>query len=371
MASYILKLVKSKKFILYIWIIFFIGLFCLLFSITTIDNRNNSLGLNNKALSFPLKTYKLETSKKTTDLIPVETYINPPNKLELYSSYGDNQAYHPKTIYFENGWNGYKYWMSFTPYPYANSKYENPHVKVSNDMINWYYIEGSPWPLDEPGDWANGKVYNSDSHLVYNDKTDTLECWWRRVNHFDKTMTIFRRTTKDGINWTDKEIIFKQKRSKVDWLSPAVIFEDNTYKIWYVFDNKIYYVESKNLKVFSKPRLLDIKFEDKTLAWHLDVIHTDRGYEMVIVSYRNWAKRKIMNLYYTSSKDNKKYSIAKVVLSPTRGTNSWDNSGLYRSSILYIDGYYYIYYSGQSTKSAKGIGLVYGEDIFNLKAYNY
>ena len=62
MASYILKLVKSKKFILYIWIIFFIGLFCLLFSITTIDNRNNSLGLNNKALSFPLKTYKLETS---------------------------------------------------------------------------------------------------------------------------------------------------------------------------------------------------------------------------------------------------------------------------------------------------------------------
>ena len=371
MASYIMKLVKSKKFILYIWIIFFIGLFGLLFSVTTIDNRNNSLGLNNKALSFPLKTYKLETSKKTTELIPVETYINPTNKLELYSSYGDNQAYHPKTIYFENGWNGYKYWMSYTPYPYANSKYENPHVKVSNDMINWYYIEGSPWPLDEPEDWANGKVYNSDSHLVYNDKTDTLECWWRRVNHFDKTMTIFRRTTKDGINWTDKEIVFKQKRSKVDWLSPAVIFEDNTYKIWYVFDNKIYYVESKNLKVFSKPRLLDIKFEDKTLAWHLDVIHTDKGYEMVIVSYRNWAKRKIMNLYYTSSKDNKKYSTAKVVLSPTRGTSSWDNSGLYRSSILYIDGYYYIYYSGQSTKSAKGIGLVYGEDIFDLKAYNY
>lgn len=78
-----------------------------------------------------------------------------------------------------------------------------------------------------------------------------------------------------------------------------------------------------------------------------------------------------MNLYYTKSEDNKNYDVAKTILKPTTGTNNWDNNGLYRSSIVYEDGLYKIYYSGQGTNNAKGIGLVEGSSIFNLKTVKY
>lgn len=70
-------------------------------------------------------------------------------KLEIISSYGDNEAYHPKVITFNKKWNGYKYWMSYTPYPGGNSEYENPHIAVSNDLINWYAPNEKNISLDE------------------------------------------------------------------------------------------------------------------------------------------------------------------------------------------------------------------------------
>ena len=179
--------------------------------------------------------------------------LNAKSPLNLETYDGGNEGLHPSCLYFKEGWNGYKFWFVFTPYKGMNDAIENPCMYVSQDGENFESLEGAN-PLDDIM-LPKEQEYNSDPELVYNSDLNRIECWWRRVNHFDKTMTIFRRTTKDGINWTDKEIIFKQKRSKVDWLSPAVIFDDNTYKDWYVFDNKIYYVESKNLKVFSKPRL--------------------------------------------------------------------------------------------------------------------
>ena len=42
-------------------------------------------------------------------------------RLNIISSYGDKEAYHPKVIAFKEKWNGYKYWMSFTPYPKGKS----------------------------------------------------------------------------------------------------------------------------------------------------------------------------------------------------------------------------------------------------------
>ena len=89
-------------------------------------------------------------------------------KLEIISSYGDNEAYHPKVITFNKKWNGYKYWMSYTPYPGGNSGYENPHIAVSNDLINWYAPNKKNISLDEVKNKYKKKRYNSDSHIVYN-----------------------------------------------------------------------------------------------------------------------------------------------------------------------------------------------------------
>ena len=64
------------------------------------------------------------------------------SKLDIISSYGDDQAFHPKVLNFEKPWNGYRYWMAYTPYPGADQRKENPHVCVSNDRIHWKPFEG-------------------------------------------------------------------------------------------------------------------------------------------------------------------------------------------------------------------------------------
>ena len=48
------------------------------------------------------------------------------SKLDIISSYGDDQAFHPKVLNFEKPWNGYRYWMAYTPYPGADQRKENP-----------------------------------------------------------------------------------------------------------------------------------------------------------------------------------------------------------------------------------------------------
>lgn len=299
------------------------------------------------------------------DLEYNENYHNARNELKLENPYNDNQATHPKVLYFKNGWNGYKYYMVYTPYAFGDDYRENPTINVSNDMINWTFREGTNNPLvNTPKDYISGKIYNSDPHLVYNYSKDTLECYYRYVNDKKDEVIIYRLTTKDGINWSKKEEIIKEKRSKKDYLSPAIIYDDGKYKMWYVFNKKIYYEESKDGYKYTNRKELKIKYRNKTLIpWHLDVIKTDLGYEMILVAYNDNDNRRTMNLYYTYSKNNIDYALAETILKPSQ--ISWDNRGLYRSTFIKDGDIYYVFYSGISKQGLRGIGLSYG-NIYNL-----
>ena len=298
----------------------------------------------------------------------IENIHNAAYKLNITSAYNDNDAFHPKVLNFKSKWNGYKYWMAFSPYPRGNDGKENPHIKVSNDLINWIEPNGFKNPLEgRPNNYRMGVNYNSDPHLVYNYDTDTLECYYRYVNDSNDKVIIYRLTTKDGVHWTNKEEILSAKRSKKDYLSPAIIYEDGTYKIWFVDrDRKVKYMESKDGYSYSNERIISLKYQLSTLQnWHLDVIHTDKGYEMIVVAYTSWEDRLSMNLYYFVSKDNINYSKGIIILRPS--VNSWDNKGIYRSSLMYENGTYYLYYSAMSSTMERGIGLSYGKEIANLK----
>ena len=147
------------------------------------------------------------------------------NGLTLETAYGDDQAYHPKLLCFEDGWNGYKYWMSYTPYPYHNAIFENPSIAVSNDLVNWSVPNGMTSPLlDDLSENGDENRYNSDSNILYNIDTDSIECWWRYVDDVDNKMYIYRTITNDGINWSEKEVcIQSDNRKELDYVSPAVM----------------------------------------------------------------------------------------------------------------------------------------------------
>lgn len=283
--------------------------------------------------------------------------------LNLKNNDGSIESTHPKVIRFNKKWNGYKYWVAYTPYPKANQAKENPYILASNDLINWVQKKDFKNPLDIPEDKDYKHVYNSDTHLVYNNDTDTLECYWRFVNDNENKVIIYRRTTRNGINWTDKEIVLENERNKIDYLSPAIIYQNGKYQLWYVDrDRTIKYMEYDfNEKKWSMPRIIDIKYDnDKLESWHLDVIKTDKGYETIIVAFDDWKKRGKMKLYYSFSKDNINYSKAKEIVKAP------NNGGIYRSSILYINNTYYIFYSEITKKYKRGIGILYGTDINKL-----
>lgn len=294
--------------------------------------------------------------------------FNSKYQLEVVGTYGDNESYHPKVLSFDNAWNGFKYWMAYTPYPQGDDAKENPHIAVSNDLINWTTLIN----LDTPSETIPQERYNSDAHIVYNNELDRLECYWRYVDDVEDKAIMYRRYTTNGKDWSEREVAaIADPRSKKDYISPAIIFEDGIYKMWYVDkNNTIKYATSVHGTDWVDNQVIKMQYEDKTRTWHLDVIHTEKGYEMIIVAYKNWNLHNDMNLYYTHSNDGIVWDTAKVILKPSKRTSYWDNRGIYRSSFIYESGMYYLFYSGTNVNLHHGIGFMYGRDIFNLQKTN-
>ena len=89
------------------------------------------------------------------------------NPIVLDNNINHLQGYHPKVIFFSKFFNGYKYWMAYTPYPKADATKENPCIIVSNDLIHWITPQGMINPLDAPI-ISNSLSYNSDTHFLFN-----------------------------------------------------------------------------------------------------------------------------------------------------------------------------------------------------------
>lgn len=304
-----------------------------------------------------------------------------PAKLDIVSSYGDKQAFHPKVLNFDKPWNGYRYWMAYTPYPGADQTKENPHVCVSNDKVHWEPFEGKGKavaldplvPFEDPA-----KQYNSDTHLVYRKDINTLECYWRQVDNRTRIDQILKRTTKDGIHWSDAQVVLVSDARVDGILSPAILYEDGKYKMWtvnYRYKYPVLYRESKDGLHWSKPSKIQLKYpSDKLRSWHLDVIHTKKGYEMLVVAFYKGQRHREMNLYYTSSKNEHDFKKCITILKPSGKKKTWDNRGIYRSTFFVEKGNYYIYYSGigypKGPKSSQGVGLTYGPSVKNIHGYD-
>lgn len=100
---------------------------------------------------------------------------------------------HPSIEYFEEAWNGYHYWMVYTPYPAAAQ--ENPSIAASNDKLNWYAPAGLTNPLDGPP--VTG--WYADPWMVYDSAHDELRIYWY---WFGAEGQIYTMNSSDGITWS-------------------------------------------------------------------------------------------------------------------------------------------------------------------------
>ena len=295
---------------------------------------------------------------------------NAASKLNITSAYGDNEAYHPKVVNFDKQWHGFKYWMAYTPYPHADDLKENPHIKASNNLIDWETPAGLRNPIDEPSSPAHLVRYNSDTHLLYNDDLNRLELFWRYVDDSVGSVTIYQSVSYDGIHWSKKSVFVKSSsRVLHDYVSPAIIYENGVYKFWSVHANKVEYYEIVGGLNWSAPQILDISYPDGSKTWHLDVVEENGGYGMVTVAYPSWDKHNYMSMYYSKSIDGIRWKNMTRILNPSHQKGAWDEQGLYRSTYIYDGGVFYLFYSGMNAKE-KGVGIALGKSMYSLKGTN-
>lgn len=278
-------------------------------------------------------------------------FANAFTPLSLKNYLSNTQNVHPKVLYFENGFGGHKYWMAYTPYPYSDDVNENPCVAYSDDGYAWKNISGNP--LDVPAD--NG--YNSDTHLVYRDDTGVLELWYRYFNRDTENKIIYRRTTTDGVTWTQKEVI-KTFSASEDCASPAIIWDGTNYLIWGVSAGTtidFYTVSPADMSSWTFVRTINLTYYDNNIRvypWHIDVIKDGDTYILLAMT-RNTRQVSdgIWSLFIATSIDNIDYGTPVKVVS---GADGWDKY-MYRSSIVKVGAKYRIYYSACNTKSTTSI----------------
>lgn len=317
------------------------------------------------------KVPQKETQPDYTDVEEAELTENSVSQLSLISSnewieYANpNSGYHPKLIDMGTKWNGYRFWISYTPYPSGNDYYENPHIVGSNDLITFSDVK---YAVDPPYDAKNSVRYNSDSHILYNYNKDQLELYWRYLDTDSSYMCLYRVTSSNGIDWSEREIFLETHNvKKYDIVSPAIVYDEGVYKMWFVRDYKIWYQEY-NDSGLTDPVKTQIKFENDNLPWHLDVIKGPNGYELLACATHSKQDRKHMNLYYATSEDGLKWGDAKVVLTPSSNEYNWDGGGLYRATFTYsyTDGMYYVLYGARNDHSVFGTGLLFGKSMDKL-----
>lgn len=281
---------------------------------------------------------------------------------------GSNQAVHPSVVYIKDGFNGYKYWMALTPYPYSNDDFENPQILVSNDGIKFSYFKTLQSYLDIPKDVKLGGHY-SDVNLCFNG--NQLELYFRYNPHMqDKVQPdnsanfVYVMKSKDGLNWSKKQLVLSDItfKEKYNYVSPSIIFENGIYNIWFSnYSTNLFHTTTKDWINFETVSTCKFQQKSDTISiWHHDIIKTSKGYEGIISAYED-KNSGVQNLYYCTSKDGINFSEFKVLLKPSTGSN-FDNCSLYKASLVKLQDKYLLYYSARNKDGQWHIGLAKSMD---------
>jgi hypothetical protein len=319
--------------------------------------------VENRHLSDETKTF-IQTPTDSERLERARGKVN----LFIETPYGGyNQPIHPSVLYFPSGWSGWKYWMAYTPYPYATDAEENPCIAVSNDMLYWTTPTGLTNPIRDLSDGVT--EYHADTHLVYRSDLNRLECWFNRSTHLvDPSLAgHYRMVSTDGVNWSGFE---KVRSSGVGTLSPATIWDEGKYKSW-AFGANGGYFESVDGVTWTKVSELKYDTQGITItSWHGSVIKTDLGYEMVIQPETNNCK----TIDYYVSDDGITWRDKKVINQIEDKSTSIDAAGFYRPDLLKVNGYYFLFTSTITKNGERGVTLSYStkpNDILSLKGIDH
>ena len=288
----------------------------------------------------------------------INTKANSKEPLNIKTYDGHDQPMHPDIVYIDKGFNGYKYWMAYTPYPNMNDDFENPCIGASNDGINWDTPKSIRNPIVLPPDDMEEGGHFSDTDIVYDNGNLYVYFVYNKMGVLGPSR-FYRVASKDGINWSKAELVYKcTAPNPISGYSPGVIKGKAGYKMWYTSEgNTLSMISSKDGKEWSDYKKCNINIDGWTV-WHVNVIETDLGYEGLMCA----TDKKIKNraLFYIKSSDGINWeSSSEPIIYPTK--SGWDSSEIYRSTFLKQNGVYRVWYSAKDPERRWHIGYSEGE----------
>lgn len=274
--------------------------------------------------------------------------VSEPLLLSIPTYDGSNEPVHPAIVRMDKKWNGYKYWMAFTPYPHADETKENPSIVASNDCINWVVPNGLTNPI-APFPGVTGS-YNRDTQLIFaqdeNGGRGRLYCYYGRVG---VEPTFQRKYSDDGVTWSQAEgsnldLWGIVRKSANDWECFAK--SGSNYFIKWVSTDGLNWTRNN-------PRVPTNIIGN---MWHHSVYYDNTGYHFLMVANPKDRTISYLTLYYGYSKDGSEVIFDTTpILSAKDGT--FYGAKLYQSCLCpYGDNKFKVFFSCASEEDYWRIG---------------
>lgn len=265
------------------------------------------------------------------------------------------QAVHPDIYYNPNGWNGYKYWMVFEPYPNSRARFELPSIVVSNDGVNFIVPPGLtnpiiPIPADTLNFAADGDIIEGVDGKLYVSfgKKNALGQVGQWVVE-----------SSNGITWSAPVEVITED----NMLSPSFVLKNGVYNMFYV--NKATNPNTLTRRTstsmygpWSAAQTCTITNTTGKDLWHIEVDNVGDELHAFIITTPLNSLGTNGEMMFASSHDDTTWKMADIAfLKPSAA--GWDNSAIYRSTAVLLDGgkkRYGMYYSAQSSANVWRIG---------------
>lgn len=281
--------------------------------------------------------------------------------IETYLA-GENQPTHPSVAVFPNTWNGAKYWLAYSPYPYGNGEEENPCLAISDDMLYWETPFGLANPIADNEETGCDEL--KDPHLVYREDLNRLEMWYlgrlsENLGGDGRSLLLMRKYSQDGINWSEYEVMTTTK-----YLSPTIIWDGAKYQMWGIgydlWDTSgiIAYQESVDGIIWSDPVRCTLgSREENNDIWHGSVTKQDGKYHFVFIDESD--KQEV---FYCNSVDGIHFSEPYVIVD---NNEFWDF--LYRPTLVFDEDGVFCLYGAVNHANQWFITMSRGPDVNNLR----
>jgi hypothetical protein len=274
---------------------------------------------------------------------------------------GSGQATEPDVVSFGLPWHGFKYWMTFSPYPLGDASKENPSIAASNDGASWEIVPGLVNPVAQPSTGA----HLDDSSLFYDAVSDELWMYYIEESAAAHTTQVLRLVSSDGSHWQNQSVVLDVSSYTV--LSPTIGKVSGIYYMWTVNGGTVGCAASSSILEYrtssdgvnwadSRP----VNFaQSGYVVWHLNVsyIAPKEEFWAAIAAYANGSDCGHTVLFFSKSRDGVNWTTYNnVILGP--GT-SWDDREIYRSSILFDSNTnrLRVWYSAANTEDIWHVGL--------------